>query len=37
MMQDVHVQFNPGLPWQRQLSTKKQIGLNRLKPSGNFA
>jgi hypothetical protein len=25
MMQDVHVKLNPGLPWQKQLLTRKRI------------
>jgi hypothetical protein len=25
MMQDVHGDFNPGMPWQKQQSTRKKI------------
>jgi len=25
MMQDVHVKLNPGLPWQKQHSTRKRL------------
>jgi hypothetical protein len=27
MMQDVHVKLNPGLPWQKQHSTKRRLFL----------
>jgi hypothetical protein len=27
MMQDVHVKLNPGLPWQKQLSTRRNFFL----------